>query len=94
MDGVFDRPVGYQDQVPASDSPGELPAQRPVAVLIDQLGNHRVQKFRRDGSPLGTWGHSGREPGELNNPWALAVDQHGDVSVIDSNNHRVQRFRL
>ena len=27
-------------------------------------------------------------------PWALAVDSQGAVSVIDSNNHRVQRFRL
>ena len=25
---------------------------------------------------------------------ALAVDHRGEVSVIDSNNHRVQRFRL
>ena len=33
-------------------------------------------------------------PGELYNPWALAVDRRGAVSVIDSNNHRVQRFRL
>ena len=37
---------------------------------------------------------SGREPGRLNNPWALAVDGEGEVSVVDSNNHRVQRFRF
>ncbi|MFM7594124.1 MAG: hypothetical protein ACKO85_20235, partial [Isosphaeraceae bacterium] len=43
---------------------------------------------------LGLWGGPGRGPGQLNNPWALAVDSRGDVSVIDSNNHRVQRFRL
>ena len=67
---------------------------RTIACTSASYGNHRVQKFTLDGSPLGIWGRSGRGPGELNNPWALAVDHYGDVSVIDSNNHRVQRFRL
>jgi DNA-binding beta-propeller fold protein YncE len=63
-------------------------------LYVCEYGNQRVQKFRRDGTPLGTWGEPGRGPGQLNNPWALAVDGQGVVSVIDSNNHRVQRFRL
>ena len=63
-------------------------------LYVCEYGNNRVQKFTLDGKPLGTWGRSGRQPGELNNPWALAVDHRGFVSVIDSNNHRVQRFRL
>jgi hypothetical protein len=53
-----------------------------------------VQKFSLDGKPLGLWGSPGSAPGQLNNPWALAVDHQGAVSVIDSNNHRVQRFRM
>ena len=40
---------------------------------------------RRDGRSLGTWGTPAAGPGELNNPWALAVDSLGAVSVIDSN---------
>jgi DNA-binding beta-propeller fold protein YncE len=64
------------------------------SLYVCEYGNHRVQKFTRDGESLGLWGGSGREPGRLYNPWALAVDSRGEVSVIDSNNHRVQRFRL
>jgi hypothetical protein len=63
------------------------------SLSVCEYGNNRVQKFSRDGRPLGTWGGAGRGPGQLNNPWALAVDHLGMVSVIDSNNHRVQRFR-
>ncbi len=63
-------------------------------LYVCEYGNHRVQKFTLDGKPLGVWGSAGREPGQLYNPWALAVDHQGAVSVIDSNNHRVQRFRL
>ena len=45
-------------------------------------------------SRSGTWGTAGRGPGQLFNPYALAVDSRCTVSVIDSNNHRVQRFRM
>ena len=79
--------------------PGQMAFPYDVAVHGDSVyaceyGNNRVQKFSLDGKPLGTWGRHGRDPGELNNPWALAVDSRGAVSVIDSNNHRVQRFRI
>ena len=47
---------------------------------------------RSTASRSGIWGTPGRGPGQLYNPWALAVDREGAVSVIDSNNHRVQRF--
>jgi len=36
----------------------------------------------------------GRKPGELFNPWALVRDSQGRIHVLDSNNHRVQRFVL
>jgi hypothetical protein len=43
---------------------------------------------------VAVWGSAGRGPGQLFNPYALAVDSRSNVSVVDSNNHRVQRFRL
>lgn len=64
------------------------------SLYVCEYGNNRVQKFDLDGHSLGTWGGRGRDAGQLDNPWALAVDSQGAVSVIDSNNHRVQRFRL
>jgi hypothetical protein len=53
-----------------------------------------VQKFTRDGKSLGVWGRQGRQPGELFNPWALALDHRGRIHVLDTYNHRVQRIRL
>jgi hypothetical protein len=61
-------------------------------LYVVEYGNHRVQKFTTDGRSLGCWGGPGREPGQLNSPWALAVDSHGRVHVLDSENHRVQRI--
>ena len=40
------------------------------------------------------WGGPGREPGQLHNPWALAVDRKGRVHVVDTENNRVQRIQL
>jgi hypothetical protein len=53
-----------------------------------------VQKFTLDGKSLGTWGSEGRGPGQLFNPWAIVMDSLGRIDVLDSNNHRVQRFVL
>lgn len=63
-------------------------------LYVCEYGNMRVQKFTVEGEPRSLWGAPGYEDGQLNNPWALAVDSQGAVSVIDTNNHRVQRFRM
>ena len=63
-------------------------------LYVCEYGNHRVQKFTLDGQSLGTWGTPGRGPGAALQPLCPGRRQQGDVSVIDSNNHRVQRFRL
>src|SRR5262249_43168106 len=61
-------------------------------LYVVEWGNQRVQKFTLDGRFLGSWGKHGRQPGQLYNPWAVAVDSKGRVHVIDSENHRVQRI--
>ena len=72
---------------PGATGPGEMAYPFDVAigpdesVYVCEYGNHRVQKFTLDGKPLGVWGESGRGPGQLYNPWALAVDSRGAVSV-------------
>ena len=63
-------------------------------LYVAESGNHRVQKFTTDGKSLGTRGGPGREPGQLHNPWALAVDSKGRVHVVDTENHRIQRIRF
>jgi len=39
-----------------------------------------------------TWGGLGNEPGNFTSPVGIASDQAGNVYVVDSNNHRIQKF--
>ncbi len=59
-------------------------------VLVCEFGNHRVQKFSRDGKSKGMWGMPGREPGQMHQPWAMTIDSKQRMHVLDSYNHRVQ----
>jgi hypothetical protein len=63
-------------------------------LYVVEYGNQRVQKFTANGESLGVWGAPGGRPGQLNTPWALAVDRKGRVHVIDTENHRVQRVKF
>jgi hypothetical protein len=63
-------------------------------VYVCEFGNHRVQRFTRDGRSLGCWGGEGRQEGQLYNPWALARDSRGMIYVLDTNNHRVQVVKM
>jgi len=60
-------------------------------VLVAEYGRHRVTKFRPDGTRAGSAGKAGRGPGDLNTPWGVVAA--GDaIYVLDSGNHRVQRW--
>jgi sugar lactone lactonase YvrE len=77
----------------------------PSAVAIDAAGNvyvaeqeeiwggnHRIQKFEKDGNFISKWGSEGSGDGEFSYPSAVAVDRAGNVYVADSGNDRIQRF--
>jgi DNA-binding beta-propeller fold protein YncE len=63
-------------------------------VYLCEYGNHRVQKFTPGGQFVGLWGENGRREGQLDQPWGLTRDSRGRMYVLDSYNHRVQRFWL
>jgi DNA-binding beta-propeller fold protein YncE len=63
-------------------------------LLIAEFGNHRVQRFTTEGKSLEHWGGAGKEIGQFTNPWALIVDSKRRLHVLDSMNHRVQRFQM
>ncbi len=80
-------------------APGEL--RYPYDIVLDgdyvyicEFGNHRVQKFTRDGQFVGQWGSHGRKEGELHNPWSIVKDSRDRLHVLDTYNQRVQRIRL
>ena len=64
------------------------------SLIVSEFGNHRVQRLDREGTPLASWGVAGNLPGELNQPWATAVDSKNRIYVVDSGNNRVQRFHF
>ena len=61
-------------------------------VYVTDTGNHRVQKFDREGTFLTQWGGFGVGEGQFNFPYGIAVDARGSVFVVDSGNHRIQQF--
>lgn len=63
-------------------------------VYLAEFGNHRVQKLTRSGDFVASWGANGRHRGQLDQPWGVARDSTGSFHVLDSYNHRVQRFRI
>ena len=62
-------------------------------VVVCEAGNHRLQRFDADGRSLGVFGANGPAPGEFRTPYDLAVDPPW-LFVADTDNHRVQRFRI
>jgi phage tail-like protein len=67
---------------------------RPVLIVADS-GHDRLILFDLETFHLvGEWGRTGSNPGELSNPWTVAVDRDGNVYVTDVGNVRVQKMTL
>lgn len=85
-DNQFASPIGI-----AADGAGN--------VYVVDHGNHRVQKFNVTNSGgtwqanhVRTWGGLGSGPGQLNNPYGIALDAQNTLWVADGGNGRVVRF--
>jgi sugar lactone lactonase YvrE len=61
-------------------------------ALVVEYGNHRIQKWNREGKSLGVWGTVGRRLGQFQQPWAVVQDSKKRLFVLDTGNERVQRF--
>ncbi|WP_127584605.1 S-layer homology domain-containing protein [Paenibacillus koleovorans] len=81
--GEFNAPTGV-----AVDSVGNL--------YVADRGNQRVQKWTAATDTWSEWkksgGGSGTGLGEFNLPVAIAVDSLGNLYVVDTLNHRVQKW--
>lgn len=87
------------DGIFTNSSEGGLVLPRNMAVgpdgnlYIADSGNHRIVVLDAEGNFLHSWGEQGGEPGQLNEPWGIAVDEEA-VYVADTWNHRIQKFTL
>jgi len=65
-------------------------------VIVIDTFNHRVQKFGTDGSFITQWGQVGygndRGKIEFQFPTFATLDQYGFLLVVDTGNHRIQKF--
>jgi len=61
-------------------------------VYVTDTGNHRIEKFDKEGNFITQWGGFGNGKGQFNFPYGIAVDVRGSVFVVDSGNTRVEQF--
>ena len=73
-------------------NPWGVTVDRDGFVYVTDTGNHRIQKFDRDGNFETQWGGFGGGRGQCNFPYGIAVDRRGAIFVLDSSNFRVQQF--
>ena len=59
--------------------------------VCDQF-NHRIQVLETNLTRHSSFGSSGHQNGQFENPWDVAFDRTGTVYVVDLNNHRIQTF--
>jgi DNA-binding beta-propeller fold protein YncE len=69
------------------------------SVYVSDTWNHRIQKFTKDGKPIGMWGQYGQPSPDLPEsssyfwgPRGIAVDSQGHVFVADTGNKRIAVF--
>ncbi|MFN0051649.1 MAG: NHL repeat-containing protein [Planctomycetales bacterium] len=75
--------------------------QGPVGICVDSHDRiwvsavcGRIQQFTSRGEFLCGFGEAGDTPGKFYAPHGLAFDTHGHLYVVDSFNHRIQKFAV
>ncbi|HEX9011915.1 MAG TPA: NHL repeat-containing protein, partial [Anaerolineaceae bacterium] len=95
-DGKFVKMWGYFGQAETPDAfwgPRGLAINSKNQLLVTDTGNKRVAVFDLDGNPVTSFGTSGSQPGQLNEPVGIAVDNSGKVFIADTWNQRIQVFQ-
>ena len=76
----------------------------PVGIDVDSSDNvyvaesgasgnlSQVNKFTSSGQFITSWGSLGSDPGQLNQPKGLTIDEGNNVYVADEFNNRIQKF--
>jgi hypothetical protein len=92
---VFDENGKFLDMFPT----GRFSFPYAHLITTDQVlwavdgGTQRVIKYDLKGNFQYAWGLSGGQPGQLNGPHSITVDQEGNLYLAEVFNGRVQKFR-
>jgi len=58
-------------------------------IAVSDSGNHRIQRFTKDGTFIDAFGQQGSALGQFNTPKGLTYDSVGDLYIVDSGNNRI-----
>ena len=61
-------------------------------IIVAELSGHCISIFSPLGDKLRSFGSRGSGPGQLHSPRDVAVDDDGNILVVESGNKRVQKF--
>jgi DNA-binding beta-propeller fold protein YncE len=106
FDGDFVSDFGGPGSIKFGGASGEVdgellwPSSVAVAsdgVYVTEEAPHRLQKFTHDGKFVAKWGGDAANGswlhGQFNRPSGVAADAVDQVYVVDTYNHRIQKFR-
>ncbi len=61
-------------------------------VWVAYSWDNKIGEFSNEGTLIRTWGTTGSEPGQLKDPYGVAVGAEGNIWVSEYGNNRVQVF--
>jgi len=80
---------------------GQSAMRGPTGICFDSKGRlwtnaigGRIQQFTAKGEYRVGFGEEGTKPGQFYAPHGLAIDNHGALFIVDSFNHRIQKFAV
>jgi len=89
---IFDQDGKFLQKWTHVGSPWGLALYGDNTLFMSDGYNNRILKLDLDGRIIGSFGHHGKMPGELELPHEMTVDSHGAVYVGEITNWRAQKF--
>jgi DNA-binding beta-propeller fold protein YncE len=91
-DGTFLKTLALLEEGQAVTPVGIVVAADGKSLFVTANNSHRVLSADRKGKIRSGWGGEGKDPGQFRYPATLALDNSGNVLVVDVLNQRIQVF--